>query len=149
LSATIEVVDTAERLLGTGRFTTDKAGYAAMRSFVKSWPHRVWAVEGANGAGCPLAQRLVEAGEQVVDVPERHRQLRRAPRRLLLGAVGARVHRGRNADAVPDDSGRLPVPLAVRVIHPGEPRAPTALVFGIVSWLARARENGATGTRRA
>ncbi len=30
---------------------------------------RVWAVEGANGAGRPLAQRLVEAGEQVVDVP--------------------------------------------------------------------------------
>jgi transposase len=30
---------------------------------------RVWAVEGANGAGRTLAQRLVEAGERVVDVP--------------------------------------------------------------------------------
>ena len=30
---------------------------------------RVWAVEGANGAGRPLAQRLLEAGEHVVDVP--------------------------------------------------------------------------------
>jgi hypothetical protein len=29
----------------------------------------VWAIEGANGAGRPLAQRLVEAGERVVDVP--------------------------------------------------------------------------------
>ncbi len=29
------------------------------------------AVEGANGAGRPLAQRLLEAGEQVVDVPAR------------------------------------------------------------------------------
>ena len=29
----------------------------------------VWAVEGANGAGRPLAQRLVEADEHVVDVP--------------------------------------------------------------------------------
>ena len=29
----------------------------------------LWAVEGANGAGRPLAQRLLEAGEQVVDVP--------------------------------------------------------------------------------
>jgi len=29
----------------------------------------VWAVEGANGAGRPLAQRLLEAGESVVDVP--------------------------------------------------------------------------------
>jgi transposase len=69
LSATIEVVDQQEQLLGSSRFTTDKAGYAAMRSYVKAWPNRVWAVEGANGAGRPLAQRLVEAGEEVVDVP--------------------------------------------------------------------------------
>ena len=34
-----------------------------------TWPERVWAVEGANGAGRPLAQRLLEAGEHVVDVP--------------------------------------------------------------------------------
>ncbi len=38
-----------------GAFTDDRA--------------RLWAVEGANGAGRPLAQRLVEAGERVVDVP--------------------------------------------------------------------------------
>jgi len=72
LSATIEVVDRNERLLGSVRFATDKAGYAAMRAHVKSWPDRVWAVEGANGAGRPLAQRLVEAGEHVVDVPAKH-----------------------------------------------------------------------------
>ena len=30
LSATIEVVDHTERVLATGRFTTDKAGYAAI-----------------------------------------------------------------------------------------------------------------------
>lgn len=69
LSATIEVVDQQERLLGAGRFTTDQAGYAAMRRYAKSWPNRLWAVEGANGAGRPLAQRLLEAGEHVVDVP--------------------------------------------------------------------------------
>src|SRR4051812_44706035 len=69
LSATIEVVDRHERLLGSGRFTTDQAGYAAMRAYAKEWPERVWAVEGANGAGRPLAQRLLEAGEHVVDVP--------------------------------------------------------------------------------
>ena len=69
LSATIEVVDDNEKQLGSGRFTTDQAGYAAMRTYAKSWPDRVWAVEGANGAGRPLAQRLLEAGEQVVDVP--------------------------------------------------------------------------------
>ena len=69
LSATIEVVNRHEQLLGSGRFTTDKAGYTALRAYAKTWPHRVWAVEGANGAGRPLAQRLVEAGEQVLDVP--------------------------------------------------------------------------------
>ena len=69
LSATIEVVDDRERFLGSGRFTTDQAGYTAMLRYVKAWPERVWAVEGANGAGRPLAQRLLEDGEQVVDVP--------------------------------------------------------------------------------
>ena len=69
LSATIEVVDHLERLLGSGRFTTDQAGYSSMRKYAKTWPERIWAVEGANGVGRPLAQRLLEAGEQVVDVP--------------------------------------------------------------------------------
>jgi transposase len=69
LSATIEVVNQRERVLGSGRFSTDKAGYAAMRSYAKAWPDRLWAVEGSQGAGRPLAQRLLEAGEQVVDVP--------------------------------------------------------------------------------
>ena len=69
LSATIEVVDDHERKLGQGRFTTDRAGYAAMRTYAKAWPQRTWAVEGANGTGRPLAQRLLSDGEDVVDVP--------------------------------------------------------------------------------
>jgi len=69
LSATIEVVDEREQRLGSGRFSTDRAGYAAMRTYARAWPERVWAVEGANGTGRPLAQRLLEDGEDVVDVP--------------------------------------------------------------------------------
>jgi len=69
LSATIEVVDRHERVLATGRFGTDKAGYGAMRKHVASYPERVWAVEGSNGTGRPLAQRLLADGEHVVDVP--------------------------------------------------------------------------------
>ena len=69
LSVTIEVVDDRERVLATGRFSTDKAGYAAMLRRVAAWPERVWAVEGSNGAGRPLAQRLLADGEHVVDVP--------------------------------------------------------------------------------
>ena len=40
-----------------------------MRKHVASYPDRVWAVEGSNGAGRPLAQRLLADGEHVVDVP--------------------------------------------------------------------------------
>src|SRR5574339_717186 len=69
LSNTIEVVDDNAALLGSGRFGTDNAGYRAMLRAVQAWPNRVWGVEGANGAGRPLAQRLVAAGERVVDVP--------------------------------------------------------------------------------
>lgn len=69
LSATIEVVDARETVLTTGRFGTDKAGYAAMKKQVSAWPDRVWAVEGSGGAGRPLAQRLLADGERVVDVP--------------------------------------------------------------------------------
>ena len=69
LSATIEILDERESVLGSGRFTTDKAGFAAMRKYVKQWPEREWAVEGSLGVGRPLAQRLLEAGERVVDVP--------------------------------------------------------------------------------
>jgi transposase len=68
LSVTIEVVDDRETVLTTGRFGTDKSGYAAMRKHVAAWPERTWAVEGSNGAGRPLAQRLLADGEHVVDV---------------------------------------------------------------------------------
>lgn len=69
LSATIEVIDADENVQGAGRFATDKAGFAAMRKYVKQWSERTWAVEGSLGAGRPLAQRLLECGERVVDVP--------------------------------------------------------------------------------
>ncbi len=69
LSATIEVVDDRETVLATGRFGTDKDGYAAMRKHVAGYRDRIWAVEGSNGAGRPLAQRLLADWEHVVDVP--------------------------------------------------------------------------------
>ena len=68
-SATIEVMNTQERVLDGGRFATDAVGYRAMLTFAKRWPERVWAVEGVNGIGHHIAARLVRDGEQVVDVP--------------------------------------------------------------------------------
>ena len=69
LSATIEVVDQHEKMLGSGRFATDKSGYTTMIGYVAQWVRPIWAVEGSNGAGRSLAQRLVADGHQVVDVP--------------------------------------------------------------------------------
>jgi transposase len=69
LSATIEVLDRQENMLAGGRFGTDRDGYLQMLAVGRRWPDRVWAVEGCNGIGRHLAQRLVADGEQVVDVP--------------------------------------------------------------------------------
>jgi transposase len=40
-----------------------------MTALARQWPDRTWAVEGADGAGRPPAQRLLADGETVVDVP--------------------------------------------------------------------------------
>jgi len=68
-SATIEVRDEREILLATGRFGMDKIGYRQLLGYARQWPQRLWAVEGANGTGRPLAARLLAEGESVVDVP--------------------------------------------------------------------------------
>lgn len=38
LSAIIEVVDSHERVLGSGRFATDQPGHTATRANAKTWP---------------------------------------------------------------------------------------------------------------
>lgn len=69
LPVTIEARDSREILRATGRFGTDARSYRQMLRFAGQWPGRVWAVEGANGIGRPLAQRLLADGERVLDVP--------------------------------------------------------------------------------
>jgi transposase len=68
-SATIEIINSREKVLDQGRFGTDRDGYRAMLAAGRRHPDRLWAVEGCNGVGRPLAQRLVADGEPVVDVP--------------------------------------------------------------------------------
>ena len=68
-SATIEIIESNERIVGQGRFGTDREGYAAMLALGRKYPDRLWAVEGCNGIGRHIAQRLVADGEAVVDVP--------------------------------------------------------------------------------
>jgi transposase len=68
-SATIEVIDERERVLAKGRFGTDTDGYQQMLAAGREFAQRVWAVEGCNGIGRHIAQRLVADGETVLDVP--------------------------------------------------------------------------------
>ena len=68
-SATIEVLDEAEQPLMAGRFGTDSEGYRLLLAAGRQFPQRVWAVEGCQGVGRHLAQRLVADGETVLDVP--------------------------------------------------------------------------------
>jgi hypothetical protein len=51
------------------RFGTDRACYAAMLKLGRQHKDRVWAVEGCNGIGRHIAQRLVADRETVLDVP--------------------------------------------------------------------------------
>ncbi len=93
LSATIEVVDGHERMLGSGRFATDRAGYSAMRRYAKAWPGRVWAVGSewgrpAVGAAAPGVRRAGrgragEASGQGPAVRHRPQPQDRRPRRPL------------------------------------------------------------------
>ena len=66
---TIEARDTREVLRATGRFPTSTSGFRAMLRLARQWPVRVWAIEGANGVGRPITQRLLAEGERVLDVP--------------------------------------------------------------------------------
>lgn len=68
-SATIEVITGQERVLDRGRYGTDTHGYQAMLAAGRRHPGRVWAVEGCNGIGRHIAQRLLADGETVLDVP--------------------------------------------------------------------------------
>ena len=68
-SVTIEVMTNDETILSKGRFSTDREGLEAMRRHVKDWPDRVWAIEGCQGIGRHVANRLLAEGETVVDVP--------------------------------------------------------------------------------
>lgn len=68
-SNTIAVVQRDETLLIRRRFEHSDDGLVAMLAAVAEYPKRVWAIEGANGIGLNIAQKLVACGERVVDVP--------------------------------------------------------------------------------
>lgn len=68
-TVTIEVMSASEQVVGHGRFTTDEVGLAAMLDYASRWAQRTWAIEGCDGIGRHVAQRLLPLQETVVDVP--------------------------------------------------------------------------------
>ena len=67
--ATIEIIDDRQKVLSAGRFGTDRDGCKAMLAAGRKFTDRTWAVEGCNGIGRHIAQRLVADGKPAVDVP--------------------------------------------------------------------------------
>ena len=61
-SATIEVMTSEETVVGGGRYGTDVAGYRAMLAEARQWPERTWAIEGCQGIGRRIANRLPVRG---------------------------------------------------------------------------------------
>jgi transposase len=68
-SHTAVALGTSEQLLGRVRVRACPSQAGQLVAWAQAWPERIWAVEGAGGPGCLLAQQLVAAGERVLDVP--------------------------------------------------------------------------------
>jgi transposase len=71
----VVVVNAKGEVLARQQFTNSAEGFRELRSFGRQWRPRTWAIEGCNGVGKHLAQRLVAAGERVVDVSTRRAAL--------------------------------------------------------------------------
>jgi transposase len=67
-SHTAVAISPAEEPLGELRVRACAAQAQRLLDWAAAWPRRTWAIEGARGLGYLLAQQLLVAGEQVVDV---------------------------------------------------------------------------------
>jgi transposase len=68
-SHTAVAIGAGEEPLGELRVDACPSQAEQLLAWAAGWPERAWAVEGAAGLGHLLAQQLVAAGEQVLDVP--------------------------------------------------------------------------------
>jgi transposase len=85
-SLTAAALDPHSRPLGQLRVPITGQAALQLLGWAEQWPERRWAVEGATGLGRGIAQLLVAAGEQVLDVPAKL-----AARARLLGTSSARM----------------------------------------------------------
>jgi transposase len=71
----VVVVNVRGEVLARCQFADSGQGFRELRTFSRQWRPRTWAIEGCNGVGQHVAQRLVAAGERVVDVSTRRAAL--------------------------------------------------------------------------
>ena len=130
-SHAMAVLDGNEVQLAALGVRNDNAGYWQMRALAKQWPQRTWAVEGAGGVGAQLAQRLIEDGERVLDVPPK----------LSTRARSLAVGHGRKND--PEDARTVAVVAlrtpGLREVQPDGDLVALRLLSGRRSELVRAR----------
>jgi transposase len=78
------VLDELGRVVATGQFRNDAGGHAAALAWIRTQDSaRVIGIEGSGGYGAALARVLLDAGEDVNEVPAfvTHRERRKAPSR--------------------------------------------------------------------
>ena len=68
-SHTAVAIDREEAPLGELRVRSSRSQCEQLLAWAAQFPHRRWAIESASGLGYLVAQQLVAAGEDVLDVP--------------------------------------------------------------------------------
>jgi transposase len=71
----VVVINAKGKVLARRQFPNSGEGFRELRCLGRQWRPRSWAIEGCNGVGKHLAQRLIAAGERVVDVSTRRAAL--------------------------------------------------------------------------
>lgn len=69
------VINSKGKVLAREQFANTAGGFRELKAFWRQWRPRTWAIEGCNGVGKYLAQRLVAEGEHVLDVSTRRAAL--------------------------------------------------------------------------
>lgn len=86
-SNAVVVINAKGTVLARRQFDNTAEGFRELKAFWRQWRPRTWAVEGCNGVGKYLAQRLVAEGETVLDVSTR----RAALVRVFAGGNGRKT----------------------------------------------------------
>jgi transposase len=83
----VVVLDEGGAVLARETIGHTSSGFRTLMGLARRFPRRTWAVEGCNGVGKNLAQRLVAGGETVLDVSTRKSSLVGGDRQVYGGSM--------------------------------------------------------------